>query len=238
MYGKLCACCALVAASCASADLIDITGGVPLSDVIGNQFRVGDKLFNITTFSSPPNQFDPTQITIIPYQAGNPLAGRGFDLTGAFQDFVRGDASISEFNLQYTVEIVDDPNTPENEALTHFIVDNILTFNGNSGGNPGSFARVDESVFDFESGLLLGQKSVFDITRESDGMNEQQLQDMLLFAPIKKLEINKDVKFFASTTCCDASASFIRQSFSQIPTPGAGVLALTSGVVLLSRRRR
>ena len=218
--------------------LVDISGGVALSEVVGNQFRVRDKLFTIQSFSSPPNQFDASQLTILPFVAGNPLAGIGFDITGAMQDFVRGDELISDFTLEYTVEIVDDPGTPDVDESEWFITDNTLSFNGTSGGEPGSLVRVNETVFNFETGELIGQKEVFDIVRESDGVQETQLQDMLEFDPIRKLQIVKDVELFAATDCCDATISFIRQSFSQIPTPGTATLLAGAGLGLTARRRR
>jgi len=234
----VCALAATAGSSQAGVTLVDITGGVALSEVIGNQFRVRDKLFTITSFSSPPNQFDPSQLTILPFVAGNPLAGIGFDITGAMQDFVRGDEFISDFTLEYTVEIVDDPDTTNVDESQWFITDNTLSFNGTSGGEPGSLVRVNETVFDFDTGELIGQKEVFDIVREADGTQMTQLQDMLEFDPITKLQVVKDVELFAATTCCDATISFIRQSFSQIPAPGTATLLAGAGLGMAIRRRR
>ena len=116
----------------------------------------------------------------------------------------------------------------------YWIVDNRLVFNGNAGGANGSFCRVDESVFDFMTGALLGQKSVFDIVRDP---RETQLEDLLEFDPLKKIQVVKNAKFFAVTDCCDATASFIRQSFSQVPEPGGFVLLALGGLIAARRRR-
>lgn len=230
MRGRVAALAAafVFSAGVAQAAIIDISGGdKTLDDVVGNQFIVGDKLFTITSFTSA--SFAGDQIFIVPYIAGDPQMGRGFDLTGAFQDFVRGDALVSEFALEYTVEIVDDPAYSD-----YWIVDNRLIFNGNAGGASGSFCRVDESVVDFMTGALIGQKSVFDIVRDP---RETQLEDLLEFDPVKKLQIVKNAKFYAATDCCDATASFIRQSFSQVPEPG-GIALVGLGALFVARRRR
>jgi hypothetical protein len=54
----------------------------------------------------------------------------------------------------------------------------------------------------------------------------------------RAFEVNKDLKFFARTAQDFATASFVRQEFSQImaPTPGAVALLALSG--MMARRRR
>lgn len=215
--------------------------GVTLDQLIGGQFRVRDKLFTITSFSTPTQgpSFDPASFNITPFVAGNPFNGIGFDINGPIQDLVRGDAFISDFTLQYTVEIVDDPNTAIDESDPsngYAIVDNRLNFNGTAGGEPGSLVRVVEDVFNFETGELIGQKEVFDIIR-GEGDEDTQLEDFLEFDPLTKISVVKDVEAFAATDCCDATISFIRQSFSQVPSPG-GVAVLGAMGFTASRRRR
>jgi hypothetical protein len=53
----------------------------------------------------------------------------------------------------------------------------------------------------------------------------------------RKLEVNKDMKFFAAHVNDTATASFIRQEFSQIPTPGAISLLAVAGMAAGRRRR-
>ena len=53
----------------------------------------------------------------------------------------------------------------------------------------------------------------------------------------RALEVNKNFKFFSPTAEGTASASFIRQEFSQIPAPGAAALLGLAGA-FGSRRRR
>jgi uncharacterized protein (TIGR03382 family) len=52
----------------------------------------------------------------------------------------------------------------------------------------------------------------------------------------RAFEVNKDLKFFAGNDTGFATASFVRQEFSQIPSPGA--LALVGLGGLVARRRR
>lgn len=211
-----------------SVNEVPIGPGVTLQDVIdgGGHFRVADKLFTITDFFSVV--FDATQIGILPLDFG--LPGRGFRLTDAWAD-QPGDGSPSDFTLSYTVTIVDDPSTPQNESA-YRIVDNRLIFDGFATG-PGSFARVDETVLDI-TGALVGEKRVF-----ANGDGSEQLQDMLDFAlpGYQTLHIVKNAQFFAPDPTGTAGASFIDQTFSQIPTPGSLAIAGLAGV-LASRRRR
>lgn len=198
------------------------------------QFIVEDKLFTIESFSNSALIPPPSSFTVVGFVAGAPGPGGvpniGFDLVGPFGDGSPGDQVVHEWNLQYTVEIL-----PAYIALGYRITDNVLTFNGSSSGD-GSFARVDETVFDFFGNVLLGNKSVFDIAGPP---RETRLQDSLVWGPpgYTKLEINKDIKMFAAHVNDTATASFIRQEFSQIPTPGAATLLGLSGLFVARRRR-
>lgn len=227
----------LVAAAPSAHAIIVLNNGdqVSLDSLLApgsdRKFQVYDKIFTVESFTS--NQFVPSAITVVGFHhPTNPLEF-GFDLTGGFGDSSPGDGIIHEFNLQYTVEIA-----PPFVALGYRIYDNHLVFNGNATGAPGSFARVDETVLDPITGAVIGQKSVYDIVTDT-GANLTQLSDDLIFGPpgYTMLEINKDVKFLAVTPGSTASASFIRQSFSQIPAPGVTVL-LGLGGLLAARRRR
>lgn len=194
------------------------------------QVIIGDKLFTFLSYTS--SQFSPATTSISGFIANNPLDGIGFDITGGFGDVVPGDQNLSEFNIRYTVEIL-----PSFVQQGYRIKDIALLFNGNATGE-GSFARVDETVFDAlaPSGQnLLHQLSAFSIAGQ-----QTVLQDYRDFSPANylKLEVNKDVKFFSVTPGSTSSASFVRQSFSQVvPAPGAGALLGLAGVAAFRRRR-
>lgn len=197
-------------------------------------FIVGDKLFKIESWSNSAGIPPASEFVIQGFIAGGPgpygLPNIGFDLIGPFGDGTPGDLVVHEYNLQYTVEIL-----PAFAAMGYRITDNVLTFNGAASGE-GSFARVDETVFDFFGNTLLGEKSVFDIVGPP---HETQLQDSLIWGlpGYLKLEINKDIRMFAATQGGTASASFIRQEFSQIPAPGAAALLGLGGLIAARRRR-
>jgi uncharacterized protein (TIGR03382 family) len=99
---------------------------------------------------------------------------------------------------------------------------------------------VDESVFDFFG--QPGQNLLGTLAAAAVAGNPSVLQDYRDFSPstYTKLQVNKDVKFFANGVTGSASASFIRQSFSQriIPAPGAAALVGVGGLVALRRRRK
>ena len=197
------------------------------------KFQVWDKIFTIESFAS--QQFSSTTIQVVGViHPQNPLECVGFDLFGGFGDPSPGDGIIHEFNLQYTVEIAE-PWRSQGFRLK----DNSLIFNGDAAGI-GSYAQVDETVIDpsAPSGMqLVGNKEVF-YRVGPNGVVSEQLEDSLLFNPpyYTMLEINKDAKFFA-VAGGQSSASFIRQCFSQIPSPGAASL-LAFGGLLAARRRR
>jgi len=196
------------------------------------KFRVGDKIFDVESFTS--NQFNPGQVTIIGFHHPSNANEFGFDLTGGFGDTTPGDQVIHEFNLQYTVSIA-----PEFAERGYRITDNHLIFNGNATGAPGSYARVDETVIDPITGHPIGFKSVYDIVR-LDAPNDSRFFDEIDWAlpGYVSLELNKDVKFLALSEGSTSSCSFIRQSFSQIPTPGALSLLALGGIVSANRRRK
>jgi hypothetical protein len=204
-----------------------------LSNIIGTQnpdrtVNIGDKTFVFTTYTSA--QFPATAVSISAFIAANPLDGIGFDITGGFGDLAAGDATISEFNLLYTVEV-----NPTFLAQGYRLKDIGLAFNGAASG-AGSYARVDESVFD-ASGINLLSTLHANVTAGSTSTQ----QDFRDFSPsvYTKFQVNKDVKFFAVATGNTATASFVRQTFSQtiIPAPGASALLGIGGLIVARRRR-
>lgn len=233
--------CALAAtglaalATSSSHAAITLTNGQSVNlDVVlasnDRQVNIGDKTFTFETFTS--TAFNPASIAVAAFISPNPLQGTGFDLTGGFGDVMPGDSNISEFNIRYTVEV-----QPAFVALGYRITDVGLVFNGAATGN-GSYARVDESVFNFNG--VPGQNLIASVSAFAygSGVPAPQLQASSVWGPpgYVKVEVNKDVQFFA-TGGGSSSASFVRQTFSQIPTPGAMGLMGLAGVFIARRRR-
>lgn len=205
----------------------------PTSD---RQFIIGDKRFTFESFGS--DVFNPASFSVIAFVSQNPnqygLYNIGFDLVGPFGDGTPGSVDLHEMNLQYTVEVL-----PEYYAMGVRLCDVGLTFNGSAGGT-GSFSRVDETVFDLDANQFLGQLSAYDFAgppRVTD-LNEHVDFCELYGGPgYRAFEVNKDLKFFAATAASYATASFVRQEFSQVPAPGAIALLGTAGLLATRRRR-
>jgi uncharacterized protein (TIGR03382 family) len=204
-----------------------------LADILGpnnpdHTVNIGDKTFVFQTYTSA--HFPTSAVSISAFIAANPLDGIGFDITGGFGDTSAGDAIIAEFNLLYTVEV-----NPTFLAQGYRLKDIGLAFNGAASG-AGSYARVDESVFD-ASGLNLLSTLHANVTAGSSNIQ----QDFRDFSPsvYTKFQVNKDVKFFAVAAGNTATASFVRQTFSQtiIPAPGAAALVGMGGLLAVRRRR-
>lgn len=196
---------------------------------------IDDKKFTFESFSSA--HFALSDITLVGFISlngnGHGFRNVGFDLSGGWGDTTPGDDTISEANLQYTVEV-----NPDAYEWGLRLCDMRATFNGDSFGT-GSYARVDESVFDLDANNFLGQLSIYDFYGPPP---QQQLTDYRDFCEqymdgFRALEVNKDFKFYAQEENHFSSASFIRQEFSQIPAPGALALLGLAGAVG-SRRRR
>ena len=120
------------------------------------KFIIGDKLFTfeyVTTPSFNIQQFDITAKILAPNQYG--LNNIAFDLTGPFVDGGVNDQTVQDMNLQYTVAVLEEAY---NRGIR--LCDTSLAFNGSSGGI-GSFARVAETVFNVDTGQLLGNLNVF-----------------------------------------------------------------------------
>jgi hypothetical protein len=195
------------------------------------QVNIGDKTFTFASYTS--SAFAVQNVFITGFIASNPLNGIGFDITGGFGDVMPGDALVSEFNLLYNVEV-----QPAFLQQGYRLKDVGLVFNGASSG-AGSYARVDESVFDFNG--TPGQNLLTTLAASAIAGSTPSLQDFRDFSPANytKFQVNKDVKFFSNGTSATSSASFIRQTFSQviIPAPGAAALIGFGGLVAMRRRR-
>lgn len=196
---------------------------------------IDDKKFVFDSFTS--QHFDLSDITLIGFISlngnGHGFRNVGFDLMGGFADTNPGDDQVSEANLQYSVEV-----NPEAFEWGLRLCDVRSVFNGGVSGT-GSFARVDESIFDLDANQFLGQLSVYNLFGPPA---DQRLMDYKDFCEInpdgyRAFEVNKNFKFFTPTAEGTASASFIRQEFSQIPAPGAFALLGLAGAVGNRRRR-
>lgn len=189
--------------------------------------EIGDKVFNFESYTSA--FFPSANISLIGFisEATNQYGLRnvGFDLTGGFGDADPGSGQVHEANLQYTVAV--QQSFYEQGIRLH---DAQLLFNGDAEGL-GSYARVDETIIDLDTNTLLGNMFVYN--------NEfTKLVDHIEFTQgYRAFEVNKDLKFLAALPDGISSCSFVRQEFSQIPTPGAIALLGVSGLVG-SRRRR
>ena len=196
---------------------------------------IDDKKFVFESFSSA--HFALEDITLVGFLSlngnGHGFRNVGFDLMGGWGDTTPGDLNISEANLQYTVEV-----NPDAYAGGLRICDMRATFNGDASGT-GSYARVDESVFDLDTNTFLGQLSIYDFFGPPQDIKLTDYRDFCEQNPegFRALEVNKDFKFFAAEENHFSSASFIRQEFSQIPAPGALALLGLAGVVGHRRRR-
>jgi hypothetical protein len=196
---------------------------------------IDDKKFVFESFASA--HFALEDITLVGFLSlngnGHGFRNVGFDLAGGWGDTTPGDLTISEANLQYTVEV-----NPDAYAGGLRICDMRATFNGDASGI-GSYARVDESVFDLDTNTFLGQLSIYDFFGPPQDIKLTDYRDFCEQNPegFRALEVNKDFKFFAAEENHFSSASFIRQEFSQIPAPGALALLGLAGVVGHRRRR-
>ena len=239
--GMLAASIAMVAAGSANAVIVLGNGdSVSLATVLATGDRmvqIDDKLFTFESYSS--SVFEPNEVNIVGFISQNTnsygLRNVGFDITGPFGDGSPGDGHVHEANLQYSVAVMADAY-----ARGVRLCDVKTVFNGSTGGE-GSFSRVDESIFDLDANQFLGQLSVYDIfgpPRDTVLEAYADYCDLNGGLGYRAFEVNKDLKFFAANPDGFATASFIRQEFSQIPAPGAFALLGIGGLVAGRRRVR
>ncbi len=214
----------------AHAQLVDITQpNTTLASVLGHQFRVGDKLFTVPTNAFTSDVFNASQVFISPLTTGDPNVGVGFRLSGNFAAAVG--SGVSDFQIAYTIEIA-----PEFVAQGLRFTGAGLAFNGSATGL-GSFARVDETVLDGNNNNVLGNHSVFAVGAGGPTVLSDTFTSVRGYT---RLNLVKDVQFFANGVNGTANASFVDQTFNQvaIPLPSTAALAFfgISGVAL--RRRR
>ena len=209
--------------------------GVLMGNGSDRKVIIDDKLFSFESFTS--SQFDAANFSVIGFiSAGTNQYGLrtvGFDLTGPCGDGTLGDNLVHEMNIQYEVSVL-----PDYYSRGVRLCDARLTFNGSAGGD-GSFSRVDETIWDLDTNTYLGEMDVYDIAGTPNTtklMQQVDFCDLYGTNGYRAFEVNKDLKFFAAHENDFATASFVRQEFSQIPSPGA--LALVGLGGLVARRRR
>jgi hypothetical protein len=209
--------------------------GALMSTGSDRKFIIGDKLFTfeyVTTPSFNIQQFDITAKILATNSYG--LNNIAFDLTGPFVDGGVNDQTVQDMNLQYTVEVVEEAY---NRGIR--LCDTSLAFNGSSGGI-GSFARVAETVFNVDTGQLLGNLNVFNNFGPPPSVQYSEGKDWCMeygTDGYRAFQCNKNLKFFANTDGGFSSCSFVRQEFSQIPAPGAFALLGVAGILGARRRR-
>lgn len=199
---------------------------------------IDDKVFIFESAASA--HFELRDITLVGFIStatnGHGFRNVGFDIVGGFGDAMPGDGVISEMNLQYQVAV---NQSAYDQGLR--LCDARLTFNGSAYGI-GAFSRVDETILDIDTNTFLGGLAVYD---NAGPPRDTRYVDMKDFCEgttngaaqgFRAFEVNKNLKFLAPGEHDAASASFIRQEFSQVPAPGA--IALLGLAGLASRRRR
>lgn len=198
--------------------------------------QVDDKVFTFHSVTS--STFSIANFSIRAYvSAGTNQWGLhdvGFDIVGPFGDFTPGNGMYADMNIRYTVAV-----TPAAYAADVSLRGIGLSFDGAVSG-AGSIARVDETVFDLDSNAFMGNLSAFAAAGPppsgawSSSLDFTQVHGTLGY---RALEINKNIKFLA-TADGSATATFVRQEFSQVMLPAPGAVALLGIGTAFARGRR
>ncbi|MFM7807447.1 MAG: hypothetical protein ACKPEA_05890, partial [Planctomycetota bacterium] len=154
---------------------------------------IDDKIFTFESYTS--SQFDKSEFTVVGYVSETVnqwgLHEVGFDITGSFQDGNPRDGLMHELNLQYSVEV-----SPEAYSRHVRLCDTHLLFDGMATG-VGSYARVDETIWDLDANRFLGNMSAYD---KFGPPHMTKLSDMRDFCDLygvdgyRAFEVNKDLK--------------------------------------------
>jgi hypothetical protein len=226
--------CAALAASSASAALIDLTPAagqtnsatsVPLADLISGQamgLKVGDKEFTGFSYSRIGDMPQAADVLVLGFRdvSGN----WGVSFHGAFLDLPGG--SFSDALIRFMVNVA-----AAEAAQGQRITDAHLRIAGAGLGDESGFF-VDET-FAENNELLNAFVSTIGPAQQT------QLSDSAVFAPVTKLTVTKDILAIAAAGQSQpARASVIDQSFSQIPEPASVALVGLSSLALVGAGRR
>lgn len=198
--------------------------------------QIDDKVFTFQSVTS--STFSRADFSIRAYVSATTnqwgLHDVGFDIVGPFGDFTPGNGMYADMNIRYTVAVL-----PAAYAADVSLRGIGLSFDGAVSGT-GSLARVDETVFDLDSNAFLGNLSAFAAAGPPPSGTWSGALDFTQAHGIdgfRALEINKNIKFLA-TAGGSATATFVRQEFSQIMLPAPGAVALLGVGAALARGRR
>jgi hypothetical protein len=202
------------------AETIELGPGVPMSDLLGGEeLLVGDKLFTDFTYAFTGDNPPPENVNVIPILEILPTEQNyGIRFQGGFIDL--GTNGASDVLITYTVHVTDPSRS---------IVDVHLAANTNIGPGTG-FAGVTETFLPTFPDLII---EAFDLEP-----GPTQLVDWAdLPHPVQWLPVQKDIILLAAERDSVAQLSFVDQTFSQVPEPGAvALLAAALSVLLFTRR--
>jgi hypothetical protein len=194
-----------------------------LSDLIANHGVIcnGDKTFSDFAYHPIGDMPDPSLIDVVSFIDSH--GNLGIRLIGPFADLPGGGAS--EALLEYKVTVTDPGK---------LIKDVHLEANANVLG-PNGYAAITESFLPEDSNMTL---EAFDLQP-----GNRMLTDWAdLTKPVMMLHVQKDITLFSANQSSLATISFIDQTFSQTPEPGAlglyvvAVIALSVGIRCKTRR--
>ncbi|MBU3682631.1 MAG: hypothetical protein FGM39_01155 [Phycisphaerales bacterium] len=198
--------------------------------------QIDDKAFTFQSVTS--STFSLANFSIRAYvSAGTNQWGLhdvGFDIVGPFADSTPGNGMYADMNIRYTVEVL-----PAAYAADVSLRGIGLSFDGAVTGT-GSIARVDETVFDLDRNAFMGNLAAFAAAGPppsgtwSGSLDFTQMHGVLGY---RALEVNKNIKFLA-TAGGSATATFVRQEFSQVMLPAPGAVALLGVGTAFARGRR
>ncbi|HYO25058.1 MAG TPA: PEP-CTERM sorting domain-containing protein [Lacipirellulaceae bacterium] len=232
------AACVCAVVSQASAAIIDLTpqGGngtvssaVSLASLLADptgSVTVGDKVFTGFGYSGTNDMPAAANVNVLGLKDADGNWGLRFQ--GAFQD-QPGDGA-SDAHISFMVEV------PAAQAAQGWrITDAHLAINGAATGGDDSYFIVDET-------LSNGQALEAYVTTLGPGnVLQSQLTDEVIFAPVTKLNVVKDILAeAASGNFLPARGTVIDQSFSQelIPEPTSITLLGLSGLAMVGVARR
>lgn len=217
-------CLATLFAHDTNAQFTPVTARTALSDLIGNDLLVGDKLFSDWSFSSigaggavTPNPADFFVIGGIDTATGD--IGLKFE-----QTWNAASGQSTNINFDFSVSVIP--------SSSQFIVGvDALLLNPSATGN--GVVNFSETVLDapVPTGTFLAALSA------SADASFQDLTDSSSFAPVKKIYVYKDISLSGGVAGA-AHLSEFYQFYKQIPEPGTIMLLLSGSSLMLLRQRK